>query len=91
LSESEKKRKIEIYAKATEVGYPGRCIMQYRKIQEDLRPLVRNRILTAETPRTQRENVLFGGEPFDKLKALSKVEEMPPNKKASVLFGQDSW
>jgi hypothetical protein len=27
---------------------------------------------------------LFGGEPFDKLKALSKAEGRPPNKKASV-------
>ena len=89
MSESEKKRKIETYAKATEVGYPGRCIMQYRKIQEDLRPLVRNRILTAETLRAQRENFLFAGGPFDKFKALSKVEEMPPNKKASVLLLED--
>jgi hypothetical protein len=28
---------------------------------------------------------LFGGEPFDKLKALNKVEGRPPNKKASFI------
>jgi hypothetical protein len=37
--------------------------------------LVKNKILTAETPRTQRRNFLFGG-------------EIPPNKKVSVLLGQ---
>ncbi len=30
------------------------------------------------------EKSLFGGESFDKLKALSKVEGMPPNKKVSI-------
>ena len=28
---------------------------------------------------------LFGGEPFDKLKALSEVEGRPPNKKGSFI------
>jgi len=39
--------------------------------------LVQNNIFTAEAPRTRRKNFLFGG-------------EVPPNKKASVLFGQGS-
>jgi hypothetical protein len=32
-------------------------------------------------------NFLFGGEPLDKLKALSKAEGRPQNKKASVTLG----
>jgi hypothetical protein len=35
---------------------------------------------TAESQRTQRKANLFVGEPFDKLKALSKVEGIPTNK-----------
>jgi hypothetical protein len=42
----------------------------------------------------RRRDFLFGGEPFDKpldkLKALSKVEGIPPNKKVSVLSIQGS-
>ena len=35
----------------------------------------------------RRESNLFGGEPLDKLKALSKAEGRPPNKRASVTLG----
>jgi len=42
--------------------------------------LVQNRILTAEPQRARRKYFLFGGEPFDKFKALSKVEGISPNK-----------
>ena len=51
---------------------------------------VQNWILTAEPQRAQRKNFLFGVEPLDRLKALRKVEGIPPNKKASALSIQAS-
>jgi hypothetical protein len=51
--------------------------------------LVQNRILTAEPPRTRRTYFLFGGEPFDRLKALSKVETIA--KQRPVLVVQSAF
>jgi hypothetical protein len=48
--------------------------------------LIQNNIFTAEPQRAQRRNLLFGGEPFDKFKALSKVEGMPPNKNTLMML-----
>ena len=40
--------------------------------------------ISPQSRRGRREVIfLFGGEPFDRLKALSKVEGKPPNKKPS--------
>jgi len=43
---------------------------------------------TAEAQGTQRKANLFVGEPFDKLKALRKVEGIPTNKIHSGLAGE---
>jgi len=47
--------------------------------------LVQNKFYTTEALRAQRNIFLFGGEPFDRLKALSKVEGIPPNKKGFAI------
>ena len=42
---------------------------------------VQNNILTAETLRTQRGRVSFGGEPFDRAHGPELIEGIPPNQK----------